>query len=257
MRLASYNILDGGEGRADPIAEVLLAQRADIVGLVEADNPAALERIAARLRMDYVVASGESHAVALLSRWRIGDTVNHAAIRSGGPRCLLSAEVQPPRAEPWRVGVVHLSPRAYDADECRREMEIAALLDVFAPDRGRRRPHILMGDFNANAPCQRIDPARCKERTRQAWAANGGGIPRRVIQRMLEAGYVDTLQAARPAEAETAGSFTTQHPGQRVDYIFVHGINPSSIRDAWIEHDRLAKYASDHFPVGAEVEAGG
>jgi endonuclease/exonuclease/phosphatase family metal-dependent hydrolase len=25
------------------------------------------------------------------------------------------------------------------------------------------------------------------------------------------------------------------------------------IKSAWIEHDRLAKYASDHFPVAAEI----
>ena len=36
MRICSYNILDGGEGRADPLAEVILAQRPDIVAIVEA-----------------------------------------------------------------------------------------------------------------------------------------------------------------------------------------------------------------------------
>ena len=51
MRLVSYNILDGGEGRADPLAEVLLAQRADVVVLLEADQISVVERIAAaRLR---------------------------------------------------------------------------------------------------------------------------------------------------------------------------------------------------------------
>jgi len=34
MRVVSYNILTGGEGRADPLAEVLLAQRADVIALV-------------------------------------------------------------------------------------------------------------------------------------------------------------------------------------------------------------------------------
>jgi endonuclease/exonuclease/phosphatase family metal-dependent hydrolase len=36
-----------------------------------------------------------------------------------------------------------------------------------------------------------------------------------------------------------------------VDYIFTFGID--SPRDAWIEQDRLARYASDHFPVGVEI----
>jgi endonuclease/exonuclease/phosphatase family metal-dependent hydrolase len=48
-------------------------------------------------------------------------------------------------------------------------------------------------------------------------------------------------------------TFTTQHPGQRVDYIFTHGVDRRHIADAWIERDRLATYASDHYPVGAEI----
>ena len=45
MKLVSYNILDGGEGRADPLAEVIESQSPDIVVLIEADNPDVLERI--------------------------------------------------------------------------------------------------------------------------------------------------------------------------------------------------------------------
>ena len=58
MRIVSYNILDGGEGRADPLAEVILAQRPDIVALLEADDPAVLEHIAQRARMDFIHARG-------------------------------------------------------------------------------------------------------------------------------------------------------------------------------------------------------
>ena len=35
------------------------------------------------------------------------------------------------------------------------------------------------------------------------------------------------------------------------DYIFAYA---AAVRSAWIEYDRLAKYASDHYPIGAEVE---
>ena len=57
-----------------------------------------------------------------------------------------------------------------------------------------------------------------------------------------------------PEQARTNGSFSTQNPGQRVDYVFAFAIEPPKIRQAWIEQDRLAKYASDHFPIGAEIE---
>ena len=58
MRIVSYNILDGGEGRADPLAEVIEAQRPDVVALVEATDLTVIERIARRLGFDYVHAPG-------------------------------------------------------------------------------------------------------------------------------------------------------------------------------------------------------
>ena len=78
-------------------------------------------------------------------------------------------------------------------------------------------------------------------------------IPRRVIETMVRAGYVDTLHAVRDDYATTAGTFSTQFPGQRVDYLFTHGVDRALLKDAWIEQDRLAKYASDHFPIGVEI----
>ena len=39
MRLVSYNILDGGTGRADKLADVIAAQRADLVALIERGRP--------------------------------------------------------------------------------------------------------------------------------------------------------------------------------------------------------------------------
>ena len=80
MRLLSYNILDGGEGRADPLAEVMLAQRADIVTVVEADDVDVQQRIARRLKMDYVAAEAKKHQAALYSRWRIAESINHSVL---------------------------------------------------------------------------------------------------------------------------------------------------------------------------------
>ncbi len=254
MRVLSYNILDGGEGRADPLAEVIEAQRADIVALVEADVPAVVERIANRLKMDYVIAKGGGDSVALLSRWRIVDSINHGALRKEIGKSFLEATVEAPGGQRWGVGVVHLHARAFEVDEAAREREIAVVLDVFAKRRAAGEKHLLVGDFNANSPVQSIDPAKCKEKTREAWDANGGKLPRRVVQTILDVGYLDTLNVADPAAARGwPGSFTTQEPGQRVDYVFASGVGREAIKSAWIERDRLAKYASDHFPVGAEI----
>jgi endonuclease/exonuclease/phosphatase family metal-dependent hydrolase len=254
MRIASYNILDGGEGRADPLCEVLLAQRADVVALVEAEDDAVLERIARRLNMDYVQARGnQSGASALLSRFPIRDSINHAPFHTGLSKSLLQASVIDPAGQVWNFGVVHLHAHAAEADEQKRDAEIGIVLAAFAPLRSLKTPHLLLGDFNANSPIQEIELAKCKPSTQEEAAANGGTIPRRVVQRILNDGYLDTYDYAQPQRARTQGTFSTQYPGQRVDYVFAHSIARERIASAWIEYDRLAKYASDHFPIGVEI----
>src|ERR1041384_2517424 len=111
MRIASYNILDGGEGRADPLAEVILAQGADIVAIIEADNGAVLERLSRRLDMEYIQGQGKRHAVAIYSRWPIIETITHAAARDKVP-CLLEAKIPDPTGHEWIIAATHLHPRA-------------------------------------------------------------------------------------------------------------------------------------------------
>lgn len=254
MRLLSYNILDGGEGRADPLAEVMLAQRADIVAVVEADDVSVQQRIAARLKMDYVAGESASHSVALYSTWRIAESINHSALHPELKGSYLEAKVLEPGGRAWEICVVHMPAHARESDESTRERELATLLKIFEPHRRENRPHLLVGDFNSNSPVQNINPDKCKPSTREEWTANGGHIPRRVVQAILNAGYIDTLQAFDPNQAANKGSFSTQFPAQRVDYTFAFGFDKSRVRSAWIEQDRLAKYASDHFPVGVEIE---
>jgi endonuclease/exonuclease/phosphatase family metal-dependent hydrolase len=207
--------------------------------------------------MDWIHAPGNAQASALLSRFPIRQSINHAPLHPILSRSLLEAQVQDPQGRRWTFGVVHLHPHAREADEVQREQELQCLLDLFAPHRQQNLPHCLLGDFNANAPSQRLDPAQCKPATAGEWHANGNQIPRRVIQRLLDSGYLDTFHTLMADQAETAGTFSTQFPGQRIDYIFSHGIDPSQLVSAWIERDRLAKYASDHFPVGLELQPAG
>jgi exodeoxyribonuclease-3 len=255
VRLLSYNILDGGAERFDALAAVIAAQRPDVVALVEAEDAGVVERFADGLAMDFIHAAGNSHASALLSRLPIGRTTNHALLQPKLEKSLLEAVIRSSDGHELPIGVVHLHARAYEVDEAQRERELDVVLDAFAPYRVSNTPHLLCGDFNANAPYQRIDPAKTKPKTRAAWEAQGGEIPRRVVQRLLDAGYVDTLHAFDARAGETQGSFDTEHPGQRVDYIFAFGIEPAAIRRAWIVIDPPAREASDHFPVGVEIPA--
>jgi len=253
MRILSYNILHGGEGRADPLCEVILAQNADVVALIEADDAAVLDRLARRTTMDVIHAAGKKGSVALLSRFPIRDSINHSPLIADLTNAFLQATVIDLAGNPWQFGVLHLKARASEEREKIRERELAAILNTFAPLRAANTPHILLGDFNANSPHQQINLANCKPETREEAKSNGGQIPRRAIQSLLDHGYLDTLHTLRPDYAATQGTFSTQYPGQRVDYIFIHSLPSSRLKSAWIEYDRLATYASDHYPVGAEI----
>ena len=250
MRLVSYNILNGGVGRADPVAEVIVAQAPDVVALVEADDDWVVQRIAKRLGFDGVVGDGQDHRVAVLSRWPVKRSVRHSAFDQAGPRCLVEVELDTPGG-PLVVFALHLSPKATLEAEAERVRQLRRLLRITEPLRTDARPHVLAGDFNANAPGQRIDLARCKPATQKYAAENGGTIPRDAIAVLLDAGYADTLAKVRHDAAFDLATFTTHAPGQRVDYIFAHGVSPV---DAWVETDRLATFASDHYPVGVELQ---
>ena len=269
VRIVSYNILDGGIGRADPIAEVLIAQRADVIGLVEADDPAMLERIAWRMGFDCVAAEGrKGRTAALLTRGQILESINHAARlaaaqrgmaaawRAAGtrpPRSFLEATIEVGGAQ-MTFGVIHTTAKASQRREKKREQELAAVLEVFVDRRTAGAPHVLMGDFNATSPIHKLERTRLPDASRKFFDKERD-LPRRAIASILDAGYLDTLAVAAPESAPTAATFTTLQPGQRVDFIFTFGVAPEAISAAWIETDRLATYASDHYPVGAELRS--
>ena len=145
MRIVSYNILNGGEGRADPLAEVLIAQHADVVCLVECTVDSVLQRIASRMNMDVALSSAGRDSVALLSRWPIFESIDHAAVRDGFTGSLLEAVVQGPDGVELPIGVLHLSAKATDERESKRLAEIDNVLDAFARHRQAGRPSCACG----------------------------------------------------------------------------------------------------------------
>ena len=204
---------------------MLLAQHADVIALVEAEDPAVLERIARRLKMDYVQAIGKQER-------RIGTAqpLPHSrfdqsrALNPGISKSLLQASID--RTGRTTVALRRRpSPRPrHRRRRTQREAEFEVVMKVFEPLREAATPHFLFGDFNSNSPVQQIDLAKCKPSTREQAATNGGTIPRRVVQELLNAGYADTYHLLNPELAKTRGTFTTQFPGQRVDYIFAHSL---------------------------------
>ena len=254
MRLVSYNILDGGEGRADPLAEVILAQRPDIVAIVEADNSRAFwSESPSGSRWISSTRPGRRAAAALLSRWPIRATINHALLRGGLEKSFLEAEViEPSTSRAGRSASFICTPRRWKMMRRQRENEIAIVLDAFADHRTRPGLMCLVGDFNSNSPHQQIDPTKCKpndaesipRQRRPDSAASGANDSRRRLRRYASSAHIRTIRIRRHIHHPEPRPARRLHLRVRLD---------GTIRNAWIEHDRLAKYASDHFPIGAEI----
>lgn len=204
VRLVSYNIMTGGEGRADPIAEVLLAQRADIIGLHECENAEVLSRLARRLEMQFVVAQSVSGTVALFTKHTILASLNVAMLqRSSMPILDAVVKLTDESGLGWTmpVRVAHVT-HAGEADRMAEKLG------------GGRVPLAML---------------MCYEPP----------LGHRVID-----GVVNPSTLPVPEK--------THAPVRQLNAVLIR--NGIEMVESWIEADRMAYYASDHLPAGAEIE---
>ncbi len=168
IAVMTYNILVGGRdlgmdhGRLERIAAVMAAARPDIVGVVEANDPAAFRALAAEMDMESVMglARTGSH-VGVMSRWPILAWHQHDDPSLRKP--FLEAEIAiPGEPQPWHIFVGHLTAdfAAGAASERRRLAEARILLAAMAECRRLGQPHLAMGDFNSLAPGEPFDAVR-------------------------------------------------------------------------------------------------
>lgn len=247
FRLLTYNIRDGGRGRARAIARVIASCDPDLVLLQEATDAATVADIADAAGL----ADGQTspkQSLGFLSRtpvlhaqWTRPAISRHAFI-----------EVVP-RGVPLRVFGVHLSALHAAWTERRRVLELRALL---ASVRGHGGGfHALAGDFNTVAPDEPLDIRRLPPRLRPLVWLSGGRIRWRTVKTVLDAGYVDAFRLAHPNEP--GPTLPTSAPHVRLDYVFVPQRFATRVRSCRVVHHPDAQAASDHFPVLAELETDG
>ncbi|HXZ05733.1 MAG TPA: endonuclease/exonuclease/phosphatase family protein [Ktedonobacteraceae bacterium] len=158
-RILSYNILAGGKRRVDQLTNIIRSTHPDIVGLIEAYNPQTVEEIANRLGMHYQMSGSYSHngdwQIALLSRLPIIDIYvhTHPDILT---KPIFEACIEDEDGGKLTVFIAHLSAAFYQSGggDGQRRREIQEILRIMASKKGT--PHLLMGDFNAIAPGDRL-----------------------------------------------------------------------------------------------------
>ncbi len=158
-RILSYNILAGGKPRVDQLTSIMSSAQPDIVGLIEAYNPHIVEEIAQRLGMHHRMSESYTQyykgQIALLSRLPILETQSHY-LSNRYISSLLEACIEDEDGQKLTIFIAHLTAAFYQSrgGDALRRREIQTILRIMASKRGT--PHLLMGDFNAIAPGDRL-----------------------------------------------------------------------------------------------------
>ena len=244
FRLLTYNILKGGYGRLELIAEVINSCTPDLVLLQEASDPVNVDRLAEATGM----AEGKSfrrQSLGFLSRQPVAFS---QWIR---PRVSRHAFVEVvPAGEKLRVFGVHLSAVLAAWTEERRVLELRELLRSVAHHEGRF--NVLAGDFNTIAADARLDVGRVPLRVRPFLWLTGGHVRWRTIQTVIDAGYIDTYRMKHPADP--GYTLPAPHPHVRLDYVFVPQHEAARVVACDIVRHPLTAKASDHLPVVADLD---
>jgi exodeoxyribonuclease-3 len=205
---------------------VLRALDADVIALEEANDRAAVGRLAEALGMRaYWGEANSEFAVAWLSR-RPGQAHNHRLPVLD--KTLLELDV-----DGLQLFATHLSAGRTLADEPHRNAEMEAVLAV-AGD-----ADVLVGDFNAVHPNDDVGEPPPDELLDH--------VSRRPIELALERGFTD---AFRKLNDDRGWTYTTMHPWARLDYVFA----APRLRVRACRVVTEAGEASDHFPVVADLE---
>ena len=240
VKVLSYNIWMGGEGRLPAIAALIRRQQPDAVARLEATSRANAQTLACGLGMRLVFGEANNGIhVAWLSRLPIRRWENHGLAALA--KTLLEIEAVWEGA-PLRLFATHLASRH---DASLPEEEIPAILDVLRPLADQ--PHLLVGDLNALRPGDPVGTPPCGV---AKWGDAAEGAPRHAIERVLDAGYEDCYRALHPRVP--GYTYPSSAPWMRLDYVFASPQLTARLRACDIITGGEAERASDHYPILAE-----
>lgn len=253
MRFLTYNIREGGTGRVEKLAEVIIAAAPDFVALQEARDPAVVEQLAKLAGFSHC-GSRPSHSTGFLSRlpveghaWRQPPRTRHAVLE-----VRLAGELP-------RVFVLHLRAWFSSWSEQRRVRELRGLLDGIRDQLIREENafafHVIAGDFNALAPGERFDPSPMPAWIRGMVWLSGRDIARSTIEMIRAEGYADAWRTIHPdAVAEPGYTFPVWRPHVRLDYVFTPTAYAERLKRCEVrQHPETVRRASDHFPLLVEL----
>ena len=237
LRLLSYNIRFGGTGREAPLAEVIRAAEPDLVVFQEASDPRVISRLAEATGLG-VWGAQPRYSTGFMSRVPIAHYMWHhpPATRHAFLEIVLAGDA-------GRVFGLHLSARFSKWSERQRRREIGLLLEGIREHQNGF--HVIVGDFNALAPGERLEAWRMPRWIQALIWVSGRDIARDTIQAMLDAGYVDAYRTLHPGDL--GHTFPTWGRHVRLDYVFTPSRFASRVLSCDVGTEfAAAPAASDH-----------
>lgn len=238
MRVMTYNILDGGVGRIDPLCHVIESARPDVVLLCEAIEHGQAMVMAQKLKMEIFPAQSLRNprgAVALLSKLEIVEATNLSAVDERYRHGALAAGIRY-GDKVVRIFGAHLGDEPL-SEQC-RSIELGAMMQCARryPD----DPKIILGDFG-------IPEAAAGSTGGSGWVAA-----------LTADGWVDAqcIEADATGAAIGAATWPTRQPSVRRDFIFIKPHPAWSLHSYEVVRNPLARFAGDHYPVIADLAAG-
>jgi endonuclease/exonuclease/phosphatase family metal-dependent hydrolase len=248
VRLATYNLFEGAGGAYNRLVEFVRTKELDVVCLQEAngwqDNDFARLKDFTDKILFAAYAYGNSNTefkLATVSKHAINkqtlhaEAFWHAALET---RLMLGDH---------EVAVVnlHLDPWKEES----RESELNRLLAALEPG----RPTIITGDFNSLSRQDNYSP-ELLDKLRAAGISKFGmqQLEFRVIDRILQAGFVDAAALAGKMETTVPSAFNTDQDHEvpvRVDYVFVSPDLAPLVAGVECVKTDLTDAISDHYPL--------
>jgi endonuclease/exonuclease/phosphatase family metal-dependent hydrolase len=244
LRVMSYNIRYGGVGHEADLADVIAAVSADVVLLQEAIRPDVVERLAAAAGYAHFAARS-SHSTGFMSRLPVATHAWHQP--RGARHAFLELALD---GVDLRLFALHLSAWFSKWSERRRAFEIRALLAGIKEH--QHGFHLILGDFNALAPGERLQVERMPGWIRAMVWLSGRDIARDTIQTMIDAQYADVWRRLHPDDP--GYTFPTWDPHVRLDYAFTPVRHADRVtRFDVVRAPDVVATASDHHPIAVTV----
>ena len=245
VRVMSYNIRYGGVGKQDDLATVIAAVAPDVVLLQEATHPDVVAHLADTAGYPHY-GSRRGQSTGYLSRLPVEMHAWH--LPRGTRHPFLELAIREPE---MRLFALHLSAWFSKWSERRRHFEIRALLEGIKQH--QEGFHLLLGDFNALAPGERLEVQHFPQWIRAMVWLSGRDIARDTIQTMIDAKYADIW---RRLNADDPGyTFPTWNPHVRLDYAFVPVKYVERVTGFDIvKTPEIVKTASDHHPILVTID---